>query len=55
MTVALPVRSVRREKLLTTARLLPAASQVFAGWCDLLRDVNSDLSRIATPIRVDSA
>lgn len=55
MTVALPERPVSREKILTTARLLPATPQVLAGLCELLQDVNSDLSRIATQIRVDPA
>lgn len=55
MTVVLPVRPVSREKILTTARLLPAAPQVLAGLCELLQDVNSDLDRVATQIRVDSA
>ena len=55
MTVALPVRPVSREKILTTARPLPATPRVLAGLCDLLQDVNSDLSRIATQICVDPA
>jgi HD-like signal output (HDOD) protein len=55
MTVALPVSPVSREKILTTARLLPAAPQVLAGLCELLQDVNSDLDQVANQIRVDSA
>jgi HD-like signal output (HDOD) protein len=52
MIVALPVS---REKILTTARLLPAAPQVLAGLCELLQDANSDLDQVAEQIRVDSA
>ena len=52
MTVASPIS---REKILTTARLLPAAPQVMAGLCELLQDVNSDLSQVAEQIRVDAA
>jgi HD-like signal output (HDOD) protein len=52
MIVALPVS---REKILTTARLLPAAPQVMAGLCELLQDVNSDLAQVANQIRVDAA
>lgn len=55
MTVALPVSPVSREKILTTARLLPAAPQVLAGLCELLQDVNSDLDQVASQIRVDAA
>lgn len=55
MTAALPVSPVSREKILTTARLLPAAPQVLAGLCELLQDVNSDLDQVANQIRVDSA
>ncbi len=55
MTVAPPVSPVSREKILTTARLLPAAPQVLAGLCELLQDVNSDLEQVANQIRVDSA
>ncbi len=51
MCVALPVS---REKILTTARALPAAPQVLAGLCELLQDVNSDLCQVAEQIRVDS-
>lgn len=55
MTVALSVSPVSREKILTTARLLPAAPQVLAGLCELLQDVNSDLEQVANQIRVDAA
>jgi len=55
MTAALSVSPVSREKILTTARLLPAAPQVLAGLCELLQDVNSDLDQVANQIRFDSA
>jgi HD-like signal output (HDOD) protein len=55
MIAALPVAPVSREKILTTARLLPAAPQVLAGLCELLQDVNSDLDQVANQIRVDSS
>lgn len=55
MTAALSVPPVSREKILTTARLLPAAPQVLAGLCELLQDVNSDLDQVANQIRVDPA
>lgn len=55
MTVVSPVAPISREKILTTARLLPAAPQVLAGLCELLQDVNSDLDQVANQIRVDSA
>lgn len=46
---------VSREKILTTARRLPAAPQVLAGLCELLQDTNSDLEQVAGQIRVDAA
>lgn len=52
MIAALPVS---REKILTTARRLPAAPQVLAGLCELLQDTNSDLEQVAEQIRVDAA
>jgi HD-like signal output (HDOD) protein len=55
MIAAPPVSPVSREKILTTARLLPAAPQVLAGLCELLQDVNSDLDQIGDQIRVDAA
>lgn len=55
MTAVLSVNPVSREKILTTARLLPAAPQVLAGLCELLQDVNSDLDQVANQIRVDPA
>jgi HD-like signal output (HDOD) protein len=55
MSAVLPVSPVSREKILTTARLLPAAPQVLSGLCELLQDANSDLEQVANQIRVDSA
>lgn len=55
MTVAQPVTPVSREKILTTARSLPAAPQVLAGLCELLQDVNSDLDQVSNQIRIDAA
>ena len=52
MTSAPPVSP---EKILTTARLLPAAPQVMAGLCELLQDDNSDLDQVAQQISVDAA
>jgi HD-like signal output (HDOD) protein len=46
---------VSPEKILTTARLLPAAPQVMAGLCELLQDQNSDLAQVAEQIRIDAA
>lgn len=55
MTVVAPVGPLSREKILTTARLLPTAPQVLAGLCELLQDVNSDLDQVANQIRMDTA
>jgi len=55
MSAVLSVNPVSREKILTTARLLPAAPQVLSGLCELLQDVNSDLDQVANQIRVDPA
>ena len=46
---------VSPEKILTAARLLPAAPQVMAGLCELLQDDNSDLDQVARQISVDAA
>lgn len=55
MNAALSVAPVSREKILITARQLPAAPQVLAGLCELLEDVNSDLEQVADQIRLDSS
>ncbi len=52
---AVPLAAVSREKILGTARQLPASPQVLAGLCELLQDMNSDLDQIAEQIRVDAA
>lgn len=46
---------IPRERLLQTARSLPAAPQAMAGLCELLQDTNADLVRIADQISVDAA
>lgn len=52
MTVALPIT---REKIVESARTLPAAPQVLGGLCELLQDVNADLDQVANQIRLDAA
>lgn len=47
--------AISREKILTTARSLPAAPQAMAGLCELLQDVNVDIGQIAEQISVDPA
>jgi HD-like signal output (HDOD) protein len=44
-----------REKLLETARTLPAAPQVLAALGELLEDVNADLSEVASLLKRDAA
>ncbi|MBI5692166.1 MAG: HDOD domain-containing protein [Verrucomicrobia bacterium] len=46
---------ISRERILTVARLLPAAPQAMAGLYELLQELNADLGRIADQIRVDPA
>jgi HD-like signal output (HDOD) protein len=52
MTVALPIT---REKILDTARKLPAAPQVLGGLSELLQDANADLDQISHQISLDVA
>ena len=47
--------SLARDKLLETARTLPAAPQVLAALGELLEDVNSDLEAVADLLKRDAA
>jgi HD-like signal output (HDOD) protein len=47
--------ALAREKLLTTARLLPAAPQVLAQLGELLQDVNTNLDEITALLKRDAA
>jgi HD-like signal output (HDOD) protein len=47
--------AITRDRILETARTLPAAPQVLSGLCELLQDVNTDLDHIAEHIRCDPA
>jgi HD-like signal output (HDOD) protein len=54
--VGVPVASaISRERLLTVARVLPAAPQAMAGLCELMQDINADSGQIAAQIALDSA
>ena len=56
MTPGMPiVAMISRERILQTARSLPAAPQAMAGLCELLQDVNADLGQISDQISVDAA
>jgi HD-like signal output (HDOD) protein len=44
-----------RDKIVATARSLPAAPQVLAGLCELVQDPNANLDQVADQIRVDPA
>jgi HD-like signal output (HDOD) protein len=52
MTVAF---AISRDKIIASARTLPAAPQVMVGLCELLQDVNADLEQIAGQIQIDPA
>jgi HD-like signal output (HDOD) protein len=49
------VATLAREKILTTARSLPAAPQILAQLGELLQDVNADLDQIAQLLKRDAA
>ena len=49
------VANLAREKLLTTARSLPAAPQVLSELGELLQDVNTGLEEISSLLKRDAA
>ncbi len=52
-TADISAPGIARDAILEHARALPASPQVLAGLGELLQDINTDLSEIATQIRVE--